>query len=113
MFDRVAILDWSASGVPKTGKDSIWIGVSDASGTSSHNIATRGEAEAAVLALAQEAILTGERLLIGADLNFGAPAGLASHLTGKAEAMALWAWLAERIADDAATGITIAPSPPR
>ena len=101
MFDRVAILDWSASGVPKTGKDSIWIGVSDASGTSSHNIATRGEAEAAVLALAQEAILTGERLLIGADLNFGAPAGLASHLTGKAEAMALWAWLAERIADDA------------
>ena len=101
MFDRVAILDWSASGAPKTGKDSIWIGVSDASGTTSRNIATRTEAEAAVLALAHEAIRTGERLLIGADLNFGAPAGLAKHLTGKAEATALWAWLAERITDDA------------
>jgi len=101
MFDRVAILDWSASGVPKTGKDSIWIGVSDASGTTSCNLATRIEAEAAVLALAHEAIRTGERLLVGADLNFGAPAGLAKHLTGKAEAMALWAWLSERITDNA------------
>ena len=100
MFDRVAILDWSASGVPKTGKDSIWIGVSDASGTTSQNIATRVAAEAAILALAQMAIKSGERLLIGADLNFGAPAGLAKHLTGRAEAMALWAWLAERITDD-------------
>ncbi len=101
MFDRVAILDWSASGVPKTGKDSIWIGVSDASGTTSRNIATRTEAEAEILTLAQMAIKSGERLLIGADLNFGAPAGLAKHLTGRAEAMALWAWLAERIIDDA------------
>lgn len=101
MFDRVAILDWSASGVPKTGRDSIWIGVSDARATTSRNIATRAEAEAAILDLAQEAIRSGERLLIGADLNFGAPAGLAKHLTGKAEALALWGWLAERVTDDA------------
>ena len=100
MFDRVAILDWSASGVPKMGKDSIWIGVTDAGGTTSQNIATRAEAEAAVLSLAQEAVRSGERLLIGADLNFGAPAGLAKHLTGRAEAKALWGWLAERITDD-------------
>ena len=101
MFDRVAILDWSASGVPKTGKDSIWIGVSDASGTTSRNIATRVGAEAEILTLAQMAIKSGKRLLIGADLNFGAPAGLAMHLTGKNEAKALWAWLAERVTDDA------------
>jgi molybdopterin molybdotransferase len=100
MFDRIAILDWSASGVPKTGKDSIWIGVTNASGTTSQNIATRAGAEAAILTLAQEAVRSGERLLIGADLNFGAPAGLAKHLTGKAEAKALWGWLAERITDD-------------
>ena len=101
MFDRVAILDWSASGVPKTGKDSIWIGVSDASGTTSRNLATRNETEAEILSLTRAAIKSGERLLIGADLNFGAPAGFAKHLTGKAEATALWAWLAERITDDA------------
>ena len=100
MFDRVAILDWSAAGVPKTGKDSIWIGVTDARGTTSQNIATRAKAEAAVLALAQDAIHSGERLLIGADLNFGAPAGLAKRLTGKPEAMALWGWLDQRITDD-------------
>jgi molybdopterin molybdotransferase len=100
MFDRVAILDWSAAGVPKTGKDSIWIGVTDARGTTSKNIATRAEAETAVLALAQEAVRSGERLLIGADLNFGAPAGLAKRLTGKPEAMAFWGWLDQRITDD-------------
>ena len=39
--------------------------------------------------------------MIGFDFPFGYPAGVASHLTGKASAFALWDWLASRIEDAA------------
>lgn len=105
-FDRVVIVDWSASGVPKVGQDSIWIGVADAAGVRSENIRTRLLAERRLLALMQAAMSTGERLLIGTDFNHGAPAGLARHLTGQARALALWGWLAARMTDDAANRTT-------
>jgi len=100
-FDRVVIVDWSAAGVPKRGRDSIWIGVADGTGLTLANPATRAEAEARLLALARETLAAGQRLLIGADFNFGAPQGLARHLTGRAEGLALWDWFAARVTDDA------------
>jgi len=98
-FDRVVIVDWSAAGAPKTGADSIWIGSADSAGVRTENIASRHAAEARLLALAQEARAAGDRLLIGADFNFGAPAGFVRQLTGTDGGLALWDWLVERITD--------------
>lgn len=98
-FDRTAILDWSAAGSPSTGKDSIWLGITGRSGTTAQNLPTRALAEAALTSLVQECLHRGERLLLGADFNFGAPTGLAEALTGQAEALAWWEWLAARVND--------------
>ena len=98
-FDRTAILDWSAAGSPKGGKDSIWLGVTDATGTTASNHRTRALAEAALAALCRDTLAQGQTLLLGADFNFGAPQGFASQLTGSATALALWRWLAERVQD--------------
>ncbi|SMY06901.1 hypothetical protein [Flavimaricola marinus] len=98
-FDRVAILDWSAAGSPTKGKDSIWIGVTGPDGTTAQNLPTRGLAEEALAALIDDCLTRGQRLLLGADFNFGAPTGLAARLTGRSEALSWWHWLAERITD--------------
>lgn len=39
------------------------------------------------------------RILVGFDFPFGYPAGVASNLTGRASALAVWGWLDERIQD--------------
>jgi molybdopterin molybdotransferase len=101
MFDRVAVLDWSAEGRPKRGRDSIWLGVAGPGGETVENLPTRAAAEARLRALVAHALAAGERLLIGADFAFGYPAGFAPGLTGQAGALAVWAWLAARIEDGA------------
>lgn len=100
-FDRIAIVDWSAAGAPKSGADSIWIGLADAAGVTAENIPTRQAAEARLTALAQQTLAKGERLLIGADFNFGAPQGFTARLTGRSGGLAFWDWLTERITDTA------------
>lgn len=99
-FDRIAILDWSAQSAPKRGKDSIWLGVVGPDGVIAENLPTRHAAEARLHALMRQALDAGERLLIGADFAFGYPVGFAAHLTGRAEALAVWEWLAGAIKDD-------------
>lgn len=96
---RVIVIDWSAAGKPVTGKDSIWLGLTDAAGTTVENIPTRAAAEARLDALVSAARDAGERLLIGADFAFAYPAGLAAALTGRDDALALWSWLADRVTD--------------
>ncbi|MGB3278042.1 MAG: molybdopterin-binding protein [Pseudorhodobacter sp.] len=97
--DRVIVLDWSAAGAPKLGKDSIWIGQASASGIAAENIATRAQAETRLASLMDAGLAAGERLLIAADFAFGAPQGLTKALTGETHALALWQWLARRITD--------------
>ena len=97
--DRVAIIDWSAEGRPKRGRDSIWLGIAGPGSETAENIPTRAEAEARLGALIGNTLAAGERLLIGADFAFGYPAGFAAGLTGQAGALAVWAWLAARIED--------------
>ena len=98
--DRIAILDWSAESRPKTGRDSIWLGIAGPDGAvEAENLRTRAEAEAHLHALAAKALERGECLLIGADFAFGYPAGFAAGLTGRAMALAVWEWLAARIED--------------
>lgn len=97
--DRVIVLDWSAAGAPKLGKDSIWIGQASATGIVAENIATRHQAETRLASLMDAGLAAGERLLIAADFALGAPQGLTEAITGEVHALALWQWLAARITD--------------
>lgn len=99
-FDTVITLDWSAAGTPKTGKDSIWIGIAAADGVRTENIATRVAAERRLTDLLDNHLANGGRLLLAADFAFGAPAGFAQAVTGRPDALSLWAWLAEKVKDD-------------
>ena len=94
-FDRVAMLDWSSAKGPKRGKDSIWLGLAGAGARAPVNLATRAEAEAAL----HDLVRAPGRTLIGVDIGFAWPAGLAAGVTGRAEAMAVWDWLAARVTD--------------
>lgn len=99
IFDRIAILDWSAAKGPKRGKDSIWLAVASAFGCAASNFATRYTAEIALAKLINDAIEKKHRLLLGADFAFGAPTGFIPQLTGQTTALAWWGWLTERIKD--------------
>ncbi|MCC1481461.1 molybdopterin guanine dinucleotide synthesis [Roseibaca sp. Y0-43] len=98
-FDRIAVLDWSAASKPKTGRDSIWLGVSGPDGTRAENHPTRTVAEAALHALVRDTLAQGQRLLLACDLSFGFPTGFAETVTGRAQALAVWDWLGTHIQD--------------
>lgn len=100
-FDHVLVLDWSANSTPKRGADSIWIGSAGKARTIPANYATRHEAIAALCSRLDAALAAGERVLVAFDIGFGYPRGFATRLTGKADALAVWDWLAARITDDA------------
>lgn len=102
MFDRVLVADWSAAARPtRAGPDAIWIG--EAGGAAAccgpRHFATRRTAEAAITEALAAALAAGQRALLGLDFAFGYPAGFAARLTGRAEAPAVWAELAARVAD--------------
>ncbi|MEM6942926.1 MAG: cobalamin biosynthesis protein CbiG [Pseudomonadota bacterium] len=75
LFDRWIAVDWSASAVPKSGPDSIWIADCDGDRTSTDNPRTRLEAMDLLLERIDEAATKQQRLLIGFDFPFGYPAG--------------------------------------
>lgn len=95
VFDRIAIVDWSAAASPRQGRDSIWI----AEGDRLINPPTRAAAEAALDALIVAALGQRQRLLIGLDFAFGYPVGFARALTGRDGAPAVWAWLDRHLID--------------
>lgn len=102
VFDRVVVADWSSAAAPsppRESADAIWIGVSDAGGTTARYCRTRAEAETVLRELIANQP-TGARLLIGFDFPMGYPAGFAARLTGSAQARAVWNWLARHIRDD-------------
>ena len=98
-FDRVAVLDWSAAKGPKRGKDSIWLAEVSATGCQAQNLATRALAERALADLIAGCLARNQRLLLGADFAFGAPAGFIARLTGRADALSWWGWLAARVTE--------------
>jgi molybdopterin molybdotransferase len=100
-FDRVLVVDWSANSSPKLGADSIWIGRAGAAARGPENLPTRAAAMAALRTEIAAVRAAGQRALICFDIGFGFPRGFAQHLTGRAEALAVWDWLAARIDDDA------------
>lgn len=98
IFDRVIIVDWSASSSPSPAKpsaDAIWIAEASASGEETSYHRTRAAAEAALRGMLQG----NDRVLVGFDFPMGFPAGFAKRLTGIASARAVHGWLAAAIED--------------
>lgn len=100
-FDTILVVDWSANSAPKRGADSIWLGRSGVQAAPPQNFATRAETMAHLRAEISAALATGQKMLISFDIGFGFPSGFAKTLTGHADALAVWDWLAARITDDA------------
>lgn len=105
LFDAYVMVDWSAASAPKTGKDSVWIGVTKRDIRFRHafeafNAATRAEGEAKLRAILADLKRRNERALIGFDFPLGYPRGTAAALKLKDESWAgMWAFLAANVVD--------------
>lgn len=107
LFNAYVIADWSANARPKTGSDSIWIGVLKRDvrfqfGFEAFNVATRREAEAKLAAILDDLKRRGERTLLGFDFPLGFPRGTSTALKLKDESWAgLWSFLTANVVDKA------------
>ena len=107
LFGAYVIADSSASSKPKTGKDSIWIGVLKRDvrfrlSFEAFNPPTRAAAETQLRATLADLRRRGDRALIGFDFALGYPEGTARALKLKDPAWAsMWAFLAKDVRDKA------------
>ena len=105
LFSAYVMVDWSAAASPKTGKDSIWIGVLKKDvrfrlAFEAHNPATRADAMKLLRTVLTELKRKGERVLVGFDFNFGFPRGTAKALGLKQpDWSGQWAFLAKELVD--------------
>ncbi|MEO0913061.1 MAG: precorrin-8X methylmutase, partial [Pseudomonadota bacterium] len=103
LFDIHVIVDWSARSAPSPARptgDAIWYAVAEGGVVGAPEyVRTRGEAVARLADLVASWRDAGKRVLIGFDFPFGYPEGVAERLTGRAEAYALWDWVAARVND--------------
>lgn len=95
LFDAYMIVDWSASSKPKTGKDSIWVGIRARDARlkfqfTSVNPKTRLEARTFIRDMAQKLIARGDKVLIGVDFALGYPAGTAQAANLNLDDMSPW-----------------------
>jgi precorrin-8X/cobalt-precorrin-8 methylmutase len=96
MFDRVAVVDWSASSRPARGRDSIWIGEADGGDIRTSNPETRS---AACVELEEICRRRGS-VLLGVDFSLGYPAGTSRALgLSGTPWRAMWNLLAELVVD--------------
>lgn len=104
LFDSFVIVDWSAAGAPKTGRDSIWICAAGSDGTERllQNPPTRHAAKTLLRDLFDDAMQRGERVLAGFDFPFGYPAGFAARLglAGDPPWRAVWDEISALLTDD-------------
>ena len=101
-FDTFLVVDWSANGVPKRGRDSIWWArvQTGSSGLLRHNPATRHQAMAQLRAVLRDELERGARVLLGVDFALGYPRGLAQALGLEGPAWrALWEEWRRRVRD--------------
>lgn len=90
LFDGYLMVDWSAAGTPRTGKDSIWIAFLADGELRLENPATRVTAEALIAEMVEG---FAGRVLVGFDFPFGYPEGTAAGLTGVDDWRVLWSFL--------------------
>lgn len=80
LFGTYIFVDWSASNVPKRGKDSIWICRLAGKRETVLNPPTRHAARLLLAEMLADAAAKGERVVAGFDFPFGYPAGFARRL---------------------------------
>lgn len=85
LFDAYVMVDWSAAGVPRRGRDSIWYAVlrHDTAGLrleALENPPTRDQATRELCARLAGLLDVGERVLAGFDFPLGFPCGTAARL---------------------------------
>ena len=104
IFDTHIIVDWSARSKRspvRPAKDSIWwCAVRDGAAQEPEYARTRHEAIDRLADILAAELHAKRRTLVGFDFPFGYPAGVARHLTGHPNALALWDWLDERVEDN-------------
>ena len=108
LFGAYVIADWSASAKPKTGKDSVWIGVLKRDVRfrltfEAFNPPTRTAAEAQLRTVLADLRRRGDNALIGFDFALGYPEGTAAKLQLKGDQpwAAMWKFLADNVRDKA------------
>ena len=107
LFGAYVMVDWSASSKPKTGKDSVWIGVLKRDVRfrltfEAFNPPTRTAAEAQLRTVLADLRRRGDKALIGFDFALGYPQGTAAALKLKDPAWAsMWKFLADNVRDKA------------
>ncbi|MEM8849690.1 MAG: molybdopterin-binding protein [Pseudomonadota bacterium] len=97
-FETIIVADWSSAATPspaKPSKDAIWTCTDREGDQQVEYHRTRHDALAHIDALLAE----GRRTLLGFDFAMGYPPGLAEGVTGRADALAIWDWLAAHIED--------------
>jgi hypothetical protein len=101
LFDVYVIVDWSASSVPKVGRDSIWVAVLERGGAEPalHNPPTRHDADRLVSSVL--AVYADQRILLGIDVGLGYPRGFAAAagIDTPPAWSAIWQHLADTIDD--------------
>jgi hypothetical protein len=102
LFDRYLTVDWSASSVPRIGKDSIWICSLGAEGDqATENPPRRKVAEDAIRQHLMESVRRGERVLVGFDFPYAYARGFAAALGLAGEPWrAVWSELERLVRDD-------------
>jgi len=107
LFNAYVMVDWSANSKPKTGSDSIWIGVLKRDvrfqfGFESFNPATRAEAEKRLSIILDDLKKRSERVLLGFDFPLGFPRGCPHALGLKDDTWSgLWSFLSSNVVDKA------------
>ena len=107
LFDAYVMVDWSAAGRPRQGRDSIWYAILRRDGpaqTLEHleNPPTRAQATAELGDAFARLLADGRRILAGFDFPFGFPAGTARRLGLKGLPWrGLWQTLSDSIEDGA------------
>lgn len=102
-FDTVLMVDWS--GGNDTGrrprKDAIWAAVARRGDPMVPCVYLRNReiAETWLADVLASEIAAGRRVLAGFDFPFGYPRGFAEVLTGRADALSVWGWMAEHLRD--------------
>ncbi|MDP1736334.1 MAG: cobalamin biosynthesis protein CbiG [Caulobacter sp.] len=105
LFSAYVMVDWSAAAAPRTGKDSIWIGVIKRDirfrpTFEAHNPAIRAEAMKLLGEVLADLRRRNERALVGFDFPLGYPQGTAKALALKSpDWSGMWAFLASNVVD--------------
>ncbi|NNE51966.1 MAG: molybdopterin molybdenumtransferase MoeA [Sulfitobacter sp.] len=96
------MVDWSGGNDrgPRPVKDAIWAAVHrEGQAEKPVYLRNRQVAETWLMALFEEEMAAGRRVMSGFDFPFGYPAGFARALTGSDDPLTVWDWFEERIED--------------